>query len=234
MNNLWNVIANIGVRATDTQDLMRWKRLQNQLFLVVIPIYIAFSVVGIMLSPEVMIWRGFLFTAFLFVCMGLNALNLFEISRMIFILLSIPIFFLPNWIFKTPVHFPLLALNSLFIIILQYITISYLLPKQDSDKFKKLYLGVFLILYAGDFLYLPFLHELAIGSTFLINDIYSYFAVKSLFTAVILLQLFTLSYVNSLIKGLLYANKKLDASIEEKVNSLMKQIDSQNKERLRP
>jgi hypothetical protein len=226
INNIWNIIANIGVSEQDSPEAIRWKRLQNQLYIVVFSLIFSFSLFGTILEPVSMFWRILIFIAFFAICLFLNKLNMFELSRALFSLAFIPLFFAPNWIFDLPVHFPFLAFNGLMAILLQYIMISHILPNQYGDKFEPIYIVVFLLIFSTDYFYYPHVLAYFHGTSPLFDDPWSFFFLKSVFAGVIIMELFTIKYVNALVGGLLKANKELDASIDAKIDMMMKKIDN--------
>lgn len=229
INNIWNIIANIGVRELDTQEAIRWKRLQNQLYIVIFSIIFTFSLLGTLLEPVSMFWRVMIFMAFFAFCLLLNKINRFELSRALFCFAFIPLFFAPNWFLNLPIHFPFLAFNGLMVILLQYIMISHILPNHYGDKYESIYIGLFLVFFITDYFYYPHVLAHFHGTSPLFDDPWSFFFLKSVFTGVILMELFSIKYVNSLVGGLLKANQELDASIDVKIEEMMRKIDSQNK-----
>jgi hypothetical protein len=226
INHIWNTIANIGLSELDSPEAIRWKRLQNQLYIVVFSLIFSFSLLGTILEPVSMFWRILIFIVFFAICLFLNKLNKFELSRALFSLAFIPLFLAPNWILDLPVHFPYLAFNGLMVILLQYLMISHILPNQYGDKFESVYIFVFLIIFSTDYFYYPHVLAFFHRTSPLFDDPWSFFFLKSTFTGVILMELFTIKFVYALVRGLLNANQELDASIDAKIDMMMKEIDN--------
>jgi uncharacterized integral membrane protein len=107
--------------------------------------------------------------------------------------------------------------------------ISHILPNQYGDKYESVYILVFLLIFATDYFYFPLVLNYFHGTSPIFENPWSFFFLKSVFTGVILMELFTIKYVNALVGGLLKANQELDASLDVKIEEMIRKIDSQNK-----
>lgn len=225
----WMKFAGLGLRTTDTPEIRRWKKLQNQLVLTVFILVFIVNAVGTLVNIDLMFSRLLLFLILFSLISYCHYVSWFRVGRSGLLLLFIPVYFLPNILNDIPIPHPYLSLNSLILFLLQYLMISYLLPGYGKE-YRIVYISIFMGVFVCDLIYVPLLLGQGPTPAWYVAYMTDYMIFKSLFASIIIMQMFAMTFMNQLVLHLLHANSRLEANVEERIKNFVKEFQAGKKE----
>lgn len=223
MKRAWKRIADLGRRDSDSLAIGMWKSLQNQLVLVFFSFLLIANTAAILINPEDQLLRVASYIGLLVLVLVLHARNRFRVARLCLIVSFIPICFLPNWVLGIPVELPYLSVNALIVYMLEYLILSFIL-QGPGHKFRYVCIGFFMLLFIGDIFYVPIVFSHTERQTLDIVLSQDYMIFKTIFAVVIMMQLFTMHFVNKFVTELVSANRKLETSIQNTLEDFKNQM----------
>ncbi|OYU94259.1 MAG: hypothetical protein CFE21_16870 [Bacteroidetes bacterium B1(2017)] len=220
INYIWNFISNIGVKDTLSHSQSRSLKIFNRNLFVVF-------VVANLLSTMAMFIHGYeaqesiftqmilLLTGFIVFLYVLNAMGLMNISRVIFIVGAIWVHVLPYFYTHTPMLYPYILLNGLFIFMMIEVLILYIFDRENWGQAQFLFFFLFLISLL-DYWYVPAFF----GTETTAFE--RYFTLKSTLVLAMIALAFLSSVLRKVVGGLFDLNEKTMNSFEEKKSYLLK------------